>query len=177
MYYLLLCALYSSCDFEIESMLLACSSDINIGEGSLENIYHTMRRFTPGNAKRKNKERHRAVRGASLIFSETQRLEEVQEEVLQNLSLGRARNLKKYTTFIHNWCSHGKEAFRKGVLEKGCKVLIFKYHAQETPDLILRQELAMTAVVSLAGAVVVAAAVQAVLLALAVGSKEEDPAL
>jgi hypothetical protein len=84
----------------------------------LDNIYHTMRKFTPVNARQKGK-RHRALRGASLIFPGAQRLEVIQAEFLQSIELGKANNLSIYYTYlIHDWSHVGKISFGMGVIDE-----------------------------------------------------------
>uniref|UniRef100_A0A0E0BMK7 rRNA N-glycosylase n=1 Tax=Oryza glumipatula TaxID=40148 RepID=A0A0E0BMK7_9ORYZ len=75
----------------------------SVGPRCFTDIYHCLRRFTPANAKGTSDQRTRVLMTCCLMFSETQRFMQMQEEVLENIRKGQDGKINHLITLIHDW--------------------------------------------------------------------------
>jgi hypothetical protein len=70
----------------VNALFDVCSSGIKVGYGSMLDIFHGLRKYTPNTALVKSDQNERVLRAAALAFSKVQRLKPVQRDFMWNLA-------------------------------------------------------------------------------------------
>lgn len=145
----------------VNALFDVCSSGIKVGYGSMLDIFHGLRKYTPNTALVKSDQNERVLRAAALVFSKVQRLKPVQRDFMWNLANTIDRDLHEHVKLIRQWSGMGEEIFGRDINEslqmelgdcsenrRVCRldgsaandVWILKYNARLTPGFIVRQQ-------------------------------------